>query len=46
MIEVPEKEEKDKGLRKYSKRLQLKNSLTWERKRLTSLRTRESTENN
>ena len=28
---VPEEEEKEKGMRKYLKRLQLKTSLTWER---------------
>ena len=32
IIGVPELEEEKKGLRKYLKRLQLKNSLIWERK--------------
>ena len=31
-IGIPEEEEKKKGLRKYLKRLELKTSLTWERK--------------
>ena len=32
IIGFPEEEEKNKGLRKYLRRLQFKTSLTWERK--------------